>query len=41
MAPRRAEELAAAGQAALKTRYELYKHLATPSAGATPPAATI
>jgi pyruvate-ferredoxin/flavodoxin oxidoreductase len=41
MAPRRAEELAAQGQAALKTRYELYKHLATPSAPATPPPATI
>jgi pyruvate-ferredoxin/flavodoxin oxidoreductase len=40
MAPRRAEELAAAGQAALKTRYELYKHLATPST-TTPPPATI
>jgi pyruvate:ferredoxin (flavodoxin) oxidoreductase, homodimeric len=41
MAPRKAEEFAAAGQAALKTRYELYKHLATPSTSANPPAATI
>ncbi len=38
MAPRKAEEFAAAGQAALKTRYELYKHLATPTAPANPPA---
>lgn len=38
MAPRRAEELAAQGQAALKTRYELYKHLATPTTNTTPPA---
>jgi pyruvate-ferredoxin/flavodoxin oxidoreductase len=38
LSPRRAEELAAAGQAALKTRYELYQHLASPSPSPTPPA---
>ena len=38
MAPRKAEEFAAQGQAALKTRYELYKHLATPATSANPPA---
>jgi pyruvate-ferredoxin/flavodoxin oxidoreductase len=41
IAPKRAEEFAATAQAALKTRYALYQHLAEPAPSATPPTATI